>query len=253
MNWKHSFYELYAMTFGQAFTIDEAHRLLNEHREDRLFSIASAGAESKRAQAKVIDAKLSIADYNAPTPRESKSNLRRSEAFLLETEARFIIARPCLEMARAELKFLETLIAYIDDNNLRIHPRVEVGYQYVQEMEIAFDLIWQLAYDGPHSALMRNIFAHPKGEQIAGMPNQWKGGLPTRKAISDTLAKLYDVAPAQLAITVNVFEKLQSAIQSEALATYRIASEKSMIRLEETALAQSSGSPETGVGTAGLN
>lgn len=248
MNWKHSFYELYAMTFGQAFTIDEAHRLLNEHREDRLFSIASAGAESKRAQAKVIDAKMSIADYNATPPRESKSNFRRSEAFLLETEARFIIARPCLEMARAELNFLEMLIKYIDDNKLRIHPRVEVGYQYVQEMEIAFDLLWQLCYDGPHSALMRNIFAHPKGDQLIEIRQEWKEALPTRKAISESLAKVYNLHPDQLAITVNVFEKFQNAIQSEALATYRVASEKSMITLEEKALAQSSRSPETGTG-----
>jgi hypothetical protein len=151
-------------------------------------------------------------------------------------------------MARAELNFLELLIAYIDDNNLRIHPRVEVGYQYVQEMEIAFDLIWQLAYDGAHSALMRNIFAHPKGDLIVELTQDWKGVLPSRKAISESLAKIYNLAPAQLAITVNVFEKLQSAIQSEALAAYRVASEKSMIRLEETALAQSSRSPETGVG-----
>jgi len=253
MNWKHSFYELYAMTFGQAFTIDEAHRLLNEHREDRLFSIASAGAESKRAQAKVIDAKMSINDYNAVPPRETKSNFRRSEAFLLETEARFIIARPCLEMARAELSFLELLIKYIDDNKLRIHARVEVGYQYVQEMEIAFDLLWQLCYDGAHSALMRNIFAHPKGEQLIEIRKEWKEALPTRKAISESLAKVYNLAPAQLAITVNVFEKLQSAIQSNELNTYRIASEKAMIKLEETALAQSSRSPETGPGVTSVD
>lgn len=251
MNWKHSFYELYAMTFGQAFTIDEVHRLLNEHREDRLFSIASAGAESKRAQAKVIDAKMSIADYNATPPKETKSNLRRSEAFLLETEARFIIARPCLEMARAELSFLESLIAYIDDNKLRIHPRVEVGYQYVQEMEIAFDLVWQLAYDGPHSALMRNIFAHPQGEAIVAMRDDWNGALPSRKAISESLAKVYNLAPAQLAITVNVFDKLKSQIQSDALKVYRLSSEKAMISLEEKAFAQSSGSPETGIGAPG--
>lgn len=248
MNWKHSFYELYAMTFGQAFTIDEAHRLLSEQREDRLFSIASAGAESKRAQAKVIDAKMSINDYNAIPPRESKSNFRRSEAFLLETEARFIIARPCLDMARAELSFLESLLAYIEDNQLRIHPRPEVGYQYVQEMEIAFDLVWQLAYDGVNSALMRNVFAHPRGEALVEIAQQWKEALPSRKAVSDSLAKLYDLHPQQLAITVNVFEKLKTAIQSDALAAYQVSSQKSMIRLEETALAQSSGSPAQSVG-----
>ncbi|MNQ20299.1 hypothetical protein D3C85_333840 [compost metagenome] len=246
MNWKHSFYELYAMTFGQAFTIDEAHRLLSEQREDRLFSIASSFAESKRAQAKVIDAKVTQRDYAAKA--ESKSNLRRSEAFILETEARFIIARPCLDMARAELAFIESLIQYIDDNNLRSHARPEVAYQYVQEMEIAFDLIWQLAYDGPHSALMRNIFAHPKGEEIVQVTQQWKEALPSRKAVSESLAKIYSLHPTQLAITVNVYEKLKTAIQSDALAAYQVSSQKSTVRLEETVLAQSSGSPAQSIG-----
>lgn len=249
MNWKHSFYELYAMTFGHAFTIDEAHRLLNEHREDRLFSIASAGAESKRAQAKVIDSKMSLNDYNAKPPRETKANMRRAEAFLLETEARFIIARPCLEMARAELAFLESLIKYIDDNNLRSHPRVEVGYQYVQEMEIAYDLLWQMCYDGQHSTLMRNVFAHPKADQLIQLVQEFSQARPTRKALSASLAKVYNLTPKQLAITVNVYDQLKTEIQSSALATYRLASQKSMISLEETALAQSSGSSETGVRT----
>lgn len=248
MNWKHSFYELYAMTFGQAFTIDEAHRLLSEHREDRLFSIASAGAESKRAQAKVIDAKMSLNDYNAVPPRESKANMRRAEAFILETDARFIIARPCMEMARAELAFLESLIKHIDDQGLRIHVRPEVGYQMVQEMEVAFDLLWQMVYDGAHSALMRNVFAHPKGDELVQLAQQWVEARPTRKSITDSLAKLYDLAPKRLAITVNVFDKLSTEIQSGALEAYRLASKTSMIRLEETALAQSSGSSSPSVG-----
>lgn len=251
MNWKHSFYELYAMTFGQAFTIDEAHRLLSEHREDRLFSMASAGAESKRAQAKVIDAKMSIADYNATPPRESKANLRRAEAFILETDARFIIARPCMDMARAELVFIESLIKYIEDNGLRIHTRAEVGYQLVQEMEIGFDLLWQMVYDGAHSALMRNVFAHPKGDELVQIAQQWTETRPTRKALSESLAKLYDLAPKRLAITVNVFDKLNSGIQSGALEAYRVSSQKAMISLEETALAQSSGSSAPSVGTQG--
>ena len=240
MNWKHSFYEIYAMTFGQAFTIDEAHRLLSEQREDRLFSIASAFAESKRAQAKVIDAKVSIRDFAANPPVETKANARRAEASILETEARFIIARPCLDMAKAELQFIEALLAHIDNNNLRIYSDTTIGYQLVQEMEIGFDYLWQLIYDGPSSSLMRNIFAHPRADSIvASVPSP--GALPSRKAVSDCIAEIYKLQPSQLAITVNVFEQIELITHGETLTPYRASALIAAQRLQEKAIANAPG------------
>lgn len=248
MNWKHSFYEIYAMTFGQAFTIDEAHRLLSEQREDRLFSIASAFAESKRAQAKVIDAKMSIRDHEASPPKETKANARRAEAGILETEARFIIARPCLDMARAELEFIESLLEYIDGNRLRIHPDPTVGYQLVQEMEIGFDYLWQLIYDGPSSALMRNIFAHPRAEELLASVPVPNTSFPSRKAISDRLSQIYGLQPSQLAITVNVFEQIKTITHGETLSQYRTSAKTAMNSLQEKVIANSPGNSASSVG-----
>lgn len=232
MNWKHSYHEILILTLGQSFTIDEAYRLLNEQREDRLFSIASAKAESKRAQAKVIDAEVTVRDYN--DRKESKSNLRRAEASILETSARFLIAQPCLDMARAELAFIEALIDYIDSNNLRIHQNFAVGCQLVQPMELAFEYIWSLLYDGSSSGLMRNIYAHPDHEKILRIASDealLKHGGASRKAISERLAAEYQLPVHQLAVTVNTTQLLQEA--NARLGTYAASLGTSLIGLRE--------------------
>lgn len=244
MNWKHSFYGITAITLGQAFSIDEAYRLLKELQEDRLFSIASSFAESKRAQAKVIDAKVAIRDYDAKL--ESKSNLRRSEAFILETDARFIIAQPCLDMAYGELAFITHLIDHIDSNGLRIHSDFTVGSQLIQPMEIAYEYIWAVAYDGLHSQLARNVYAHPMAEIILDIARNPAISKDPRRAsrvhLTGALAERLHIAPEQLAITVNATNMIEKVARLE-LNDYRKSAASSLIKLQEKAIAEPSGSP----------
>jgi hypothetical protein len=160
MNWKHSFYEIYALSIGQAFTIDEAHRTLSEFKEDRLFSIASALSENKRAQAKTIDSLRSVEDYKKGN--ESKSNLRRAEAYLGENKARIIIAQPCFDMARAEVAFIDRCLGYIEPFRLYATPS---GYQHVQSLELAFEYVLTGALGLDYQTL-RNIYVNPYSNAI---------------------------------------------------------------------------------------
>lgn len=244
MNWKHSFYGITAITLGQAFSIDEAYRLLKELQEDRLFSIASSFAESKRAQAKVIDAKASIRDYGMQ--QESQANMRRSEAFILETDARFIIAQPCLDMAYGELAFIAHLIKHIEDNDLLIHSDFTIGSQLIQPMEIAYEYIWAVAYDGLHSQLARNVYAHPMADiilDIARNPEIAKDPrLASRVHLTKALADRLNLADSQLAITVNSLSMIEQVARLE-LKDYRKSAAASLIKLQEKALADPSGSP----------
>ncbi|AGS82007.1 hypothetical protein O152_gp123 [Pseudomonas phage PaBG] len=234
MNWKHSLYEIYAVSFGQAFIIDEAYRILHELREDRQFAIAAAFAEQKRAQAKVINAKATIRDYQ--NNKDTQANKLQAEAFVLETDARFIIAQPCLDMARVELSFIESLINHIDDLGLRMFPDRAVGDQLVQPLEYAYEYAWSLIYDGSNSAIMRNIFAHPQGEKIldvvAGFaPQDGKPQLVTRTALCSAMAQALNIDAKHLAITVNAYDQIAAAVTSQYLVTFAASSESSTRRL----------------------
>lgn len=162
MNWKHSCYELYALSIGQAFTMDEAHRILSELKEDRQIAIASALAENKRAQAKVIDSRVVLEDYKSGA--ESKSNLRRSEAFLLENMARHQIAQPCFDMAHVELAFINKMLTLIEPHC--IYEDHAVGYQMVQATEMAFEYVLMAAFNAMSVDSWRNLNANPHKETI---------------------------------------------------------------------------------------
>lgn len=232
MNWKHSLYEIYAISFGQAFLIDEAYRILHELREDRMFSIASSFAETKRAQAKVIDAKLVLQDFNVK--KDTQANARRSEAALLETEARFIIAQPCLDMARVELSFIESLIKLIDDSGCRLYDDFAVGSQLAQTYEFAYEYAWALMWDGSGSDLMRNIFAHPDADVIiatAQLDTVSKN--PSRKSLSNALAEALGLDKRHLAISVNAYEKIAATVTAQPLLRYAQANDQSTLGLQE--------------------
>ena len=241
MNWKHSLYEIYAITFGQSFTIDEAYRLLTELREDRLFAIASSFAESKRAQAKVLDAELTKKEYETKSASVSKANLRRAEAFILETDARFIIAQPCLDMSRVELGFIEHLITYIDDKGLRLHSDFALGSQLVQPAELAYEYIWAGAFDGLHSDLARNIYAHPDAEVILKIMRDAEFIQdPSRLNLVTRLAEHYQIPMTHTAVSVNVVDMIPTAVPTQ-LATYGTSNTTSLRKLQEKALANPPG------------
>lgn len=248
MNWKHSFYQLHAITFGQAFTVDEAYRLLCEQREDRQFSIASAFAETKRAKAKVIDAKRNV-DENRNTPAH-KSHLRRSEAAILETEARFIIAQPCLDMARAELAFIESLIAYIDNKGLRLHEDPVFGAQAVQPLEYAYDLLWTLIHDGSSGDVMRNVWANPYAIELLDTYGELTQPPPNafiqRAVIAEKLAKRLRIEYRHLAVSVKHMQYDNPAILG--LGAYAAAHIASVEKLGEKVNAELSGVDRPGVG-----
>lgn len=234
MNWKHSLYEIYAVSFGQAFVVDEAYRILHELREDRQFAIASAFAEQKRAQAKVVNAKATIRDFEQG--KDSQANKLQAEAFVLETDARFLIAQPCLDMARVELSFINSLIDHIDGLGIRMFDDRAIGDQLVQPLEYAFEYAWSLIYDGSNSAIMRNIFAHPKGDRILDVVSGFASNgnqpqLVTRTALCTALAAALNIDAKHLAITVNAYEQIAAAVTSKHLVTFAASSENSTQRL----------------------
>ena len=238
MNWKHSLYQIYAITFGQSFTVDEAYRLLTELREDRDFAIASAFAETKRAQAKVIDAKTTELAFSKGN--ELKANSRRSEASLLETRARFIIAQPCLDMARVEREYIQALIDHIEQNNLLMFDNPVYGAQAVQPLEYAFEHVWALTFDGSSSDLMRNIYANPHAEAIlkVGIPSE-PNVMPTRIGLATRLAEALNLDPRKLSVSVNAIQDVpypQSLLEG-----YGASHVKSISSLRDVANANLSG------------
>lgn len=252
MNWKHSFYQIYAITFGQSFTIDEAYRLLHELKEDRLFAIASAFAETSRAKAKVVDAKTVIEDF-AAIPKGLKAQKHRSDAALLETEARFIIAQPCLDMARAELAFIENCISQIDENQTiqRMFTDFATGSQMVQSLEYAYDYTWSLIYEGPHSELMKNIYINPYAQAILSVAGECKReDLPSRELVANKLAAPLKVPSECLAVSVKVQNDMLST-DTNIMLTYQASHVKSMIDLRKKADEQLSRTGDTSIGVKG--
>lgn len=230
MNWKSSLHEIFSMSFGQAFTIDEAYRVLMEQREDRMFSILSAHAESKRAQSKVISSKA-LLDGTVTSP--SKSMRRRAESFLLETDARFLIARPCLEMAHVELSFIERCLNYIDERQLRIHDDFTVGAQLVQPYETAYELAWGMLLD-PNPNTVRNYLCHQHSTAIRDAFSSVKQENlhDARKLLQESLASSFNLDKRHLTLTVNDAETLIAQEIKATLPNYASAFKDGFLGLE---------------------
>lgn len=233
MNWKTSLHEIYMLSFGQALTMDEAFRSLLEMKEDRMFSIASAHAESKRAQAKVIGAKQSLATDGTP-----KALRRRSEAFLLETNARFMIAQPCLDMARVELGFINRLLAYIEANDLLIWPNYLEGFQLVQEVESAYELVWSLLLE-PNAAVVRNYLCHPLKNTIKAARDcvTQETMHDARTLIAESFSRELRLDPTKLTISVNspsmfIDAELKATLPAYS-ASFKLGTEKLRVALDE--------------------
>lgn len=226
MNWKHSFFEIYTMAFSGPFLLDESLRILLELREDRTFSITSALAESKRAEAKVVGAKQAIEAYKQN--KEIKVNALRSESFLLETEARTLLAQPCLDMARTELAFIEHLISLIPESRLMFKADA-MGQQQAQMYEYAYEYALSFAMGDRSAQLMRNILRHPLHKEILGCselntPQTWID-LPNHLATS------LSINHSHLANSVNKFSAALDFIQP-ALKQYDESSVSSASRLK---------------------
>lgn len=181
MNWKHSLYEIYALSFGQSYTILEAHRILSELKQDRLFSIATVKAEALRSQGKIVDNKALVREYEESqhtgsllnvNSNASKANYRRSLAAIKETDARYAITIPTLEMAKLEISFIELGLKHIETalsdvlDSLGVNSIAE-GYQYVQPIEYAVQYV-DAAYlqSAQYFDLVRNIRINPYADVI---------------------------------------------------------------------------------------
>lgn len=242
MNWKHSFYQIYAISFGSSFLKWEALRILMELKEDREFAIASAFAESQRAQAKVLNAKVVIAD-----DRETQANRMVAEAAMLETRARFLIAQPCLEMARAELGFIKYLIDYIDYKPDTIPLAVSV--QDIQAMECAFDYAFSMALGETSADLLRNVYSNPYGGTVLTVvrDTQFKFMEENVKLkLSHAMASRLGLEEKHLSCTVNYHELnyLGEKLPVE-MNKYVSESQRAQLALEELVNAHFSGRTES--------
>ena len=153
MNWKESIHSIYMKSVAQPLTVVEACRLLFEMKEDRKFSIISAMAESKRAQAKVVGAKRSI-----DNPEDLQEFHLRAQSYLIETSARSMLAQTCLDMARIELAYIEYLL-----DTLTAQSEFDVGvtaWQLVQEVESAYELVWAALTTPLQGDAMRSFASH---------------------------------------------------------------------------------------------
>lgn len=242
MNWKHSFYQIYAISFGSSFLQGEALRILMELKEDREFAIMSAFAESQRAQAKTVNSKVVIADE-----RETRANKLVSEAALLETRARFLIAQPCLEMARAELGFIKYLIRYIDHKPDDVPLAVSV--QNIQALEYAFDYAFSLALGDVSADLLRNVYSNPYCDVVLAVVRDTQF-VPQRENVklklSHALANKLDIPHTFLSCTVNYHELnyLDNTLPVE-MKKYVTESQRAQLELEELVNAHFPGHSES--------
>lgn len=133
MNWKNSNFQIFYHVLGNCHTMVEGLRVMYELRQDRLFSIKSSLAESKRSEAKVLAAKKIIED-KAETPAQKLTSLCNIE----EQDARSEIAQPCYDAARHELAFIEYLIGVLE-KNIPYHVG-QTAFQQVQALENAYDI-----------------------------------------------------------------------------------------------------------------
>lgn len=138
MHWKHSRFEIAHIILGNCHTYDEAYRILCELEEDRQFAIDSSMAESLRAQAKVVSAKV-ILDDNT----EMKSGKLRADADIQEQKARTKTAQPALDEARRELDFIRRLKERINEHRAFREYDDHHAHQLCQPIEWKLDLNWK--------------------------------------------------------------------------------------------------------------
>lgn len=237
MNWNDSLHEIHMKTFVQPFTQVETHRLLCELLEDRQFSIASALAESKRAQAKVVSAKRTLEDCNG-----LQEFRLRAEAYVMETEARHLIAQTCLDMARLEVAFIKYLLT-------KVPHYMPIQWQMVQEYESAYELVWgQLTgVNSPH--VLRTLMCHSQRAAIDSTMNDlYSKEEITRSDVSsklfEELQKINDSFNPNLKLSVHLptFQNLASVFiegHLELLAKYSDSLSKAQIESSHKALEQS--------------
>lgn len=168
VHWKHSRFEIAHVILGNCHTYDEAYRILCELEEDRDVSIKLALAESKRAAAKVINAKVVLKDTS-----ESQANQLQAQCNIDETDARREIAQPCLDEGRRELAFIRSLKKLVNSHRLFHDFPDHVAHQLAQPAEWKFDLFWKtynhLCSSGhlPYEHLML-LKMHPSSQDLLG-------------------------------------------------------------------------------------
>lgn len=184
MNWKESIHSIYMKSVAQPLTIVEACRLLFEMKEDRKFSIISAMAESKRAQAKVVGAKRSI-----DNPEDLQEFHLRAQSYLIETSARSMLAQTCLDMARIELAYIEYLL-----DTLTAQSEFDVGvtaWQLVQEIESAYELVWAALTTPLQGDAMRSFASHERTVQMYKVVKHFEDKMVTRPEVIEQFRQMW--------------------------------------------------------------
>jgi hypothetical protein len=138
MHWLHSADQLVNHIGATCHTLDEYYRVLCELLEDRQFAIASAFSEAKRSESATVLAKDTVADK-----KETKINVLRSEAVLLQNNSRAIIAQPALDAARLEIWIIKTLIEEIKPKRLFRDLPDPIAHQQIQFIENIIDIAWK--------------------------------------------------------------------------------------------------------------
>lgn len=139
MHWKHSRFDIVYLVLGNCHTVDEAYRVLCELEEDRQMAINTSYAESKRAEGKVISAKVTIAD-----PRSSHTELKRAESYIMETDARRVVTQLALDEAKRELSFIQSLKEKLRPHRMFGDYADYDAFQLIQPIEWRYDIFWQM-------------------------------------------------------------------------------------------------------------
>lgn len=197
MHWKYSNYQIFHSILANCHTYDEAYRVLRELEEDQDLAIKLALVESKRAQSKVLAAKEVINDTS-----ETRFNKLRSEADVLETDARREVTQACLDEARRTLSFIRLLISKIEPLRLYKHLPDHEAHQAIQPLEWKLDLVWKSysmlcssrAFSYDHFI---NVKMHPDSAELIPVLNDLL-----------LMAQAHDIMPLLRMTKAEVFSKV---------------------------------------------
>jgi hypothetical protein len=134
MHWLHSLDHLVYRLGAACFTQTEFARVLYELREDRKHAMAIAFAESHRSAFRQTAAQVSLEDK-----QETKANILRAQATIMEDGARSLIARPAFVAAQIELMAIEHILSIVEPNV----QNIPYDFFAVQRTENTLALFWK--------------------------------------------------------------------------------------------------------------
>lgn len=164
MHWKNSRFQVVYFLVGKKHTPDEAYRLLQELKEERVTAYANVKASDLRTRAKVLKAQRII-----DSPESDEVAVLEAQADIAEVDAFKDQGQACIDEAQREIEFLDMLIAKIEPHRKYAGYADHEAYQLTQQEEWKYELMTRvenyLATSGQipadHYASMRN---HPEFE-----------------------------------------------------------------------------------------